>query len=159
MENVRAKTLQMFTCQKTYSDIPFAHRQHKHDGHCAQIHGHNWSFTFSFGCERLDECGFVVDFGKLKPLKAWIDENLDHACVFNRDDPQLEAILSINEKSGCRIYKAFIVEQCSSEGLAKHIFDVADKMIREMTDGRAYLTSVAVTEDSRNSASYEPQDR
>ena len=144
----------MFTCQKTYSDIPFAHRQHRHDGHCAQIHGHNWSFTFTFGCEALDECGFVVDFGKLKPLRDWIEDKLDHACVFNRDDPLLEEILRINETSGCRIYKEYIVDQCSSEGLAKHLFNVVDPMIREMTDGRAFLTSVAVTEDTRNSATY-----
>lgn len=149
----------MFTCQKTYSDIPFAHRQHRHDGHCAQIHGHNWSFTFVFGCEALDECGFVVDFGKLKPLREWIDEHLDHACVFNQDDPLLEEILKINDTSGCQIYKAYIVDQCSSEGLAKHLFDVVKPMIREMTKGRAFLLSVVVTEDTRNSATYKPAER
>ncbi len=146
----------MFTCQKTYSEIPFAHRQHRHDGHCAQIHGHNWSFTFTFGCEELDECGFVVDFGKLKPLRVWIDENLDHACVFNRDDPLLADILKINETSGCRIYKEFIVDLCSSEGLARHLYGVANPMIQEMTRGRAFLLSITVTEDARNSATYAP---
>ena len=149
----------MFTCQKTYSDIPFAHRQHRHDGHCAQIHGHNWDFTFVFGCESLDECGFVVDFGKLKPLREWLDENLDHACVFNRDDPLLDDILRINETSGCRIYKPYIVEVCSSEGLAEHLFGVVDPMIRDMTNARAFLISVSVTEDTRNSATYKPVDR
>lgn len=146
----------MFTCQKTYADIPFAHRQHRHDGHCAQIHGHNWSFTFTFGCRSLDECGFVVDFGKLKPVKNWIEENLDHACVFNHDDPLLQDILAINERSGCQVYQAYIVDQCSSEGLAKHLFEVVGPMIEEMTAGRAHLLSVEVVEDSRNSAMYRP---
>lgn len=146
----------MFTCQKTYSDIPFAHRQHLHDGHCSQIHGHNWSFTFTFGCRELDECGFVVDFGKLKPVRKWIDENLDHACVFNRDDPLLEQLLSINESSGCKVYQPYIVDQCSSEGLAEHLFEIVDPMVREMTDGRAHLISVKVVEDTRNSATYQP---
>lgn len=95
-----------------------------------------------------------MDFGELKPLRDWIEDNLDHACVFNRDDPLLEEILRINETSGCRIYKEYVVDQCSSEGLAKHLFAVVDPMIREMTNGRAFLTSVAVTEDTRNSASY-----
>ena len=104
----------------------------------------------------MDECGFVVDFGKLKPLRDWIEDNLDHACVFNRDDPLLEDILKINETSGCCIYKAYVVDQCSSEGLAQHLFGVVDPMIREMTNGRAFLKSVAVTEDTRNSASYKP---
>ena len=146
----------MFTCQKTYADIPFAHRQHRHDGHCAQIHGHNWSFTFTFGCLELDECGFVVDFGKLKPIRNWIDENLDHACLFNRDDPHLEAILEINQRTGCAIYQPYIVDFCSSEGLAQHLFEVVDPMVREMTDDRAFLLSVEVVEDSKNSATYEP---
>lgn len=144
----------MFTCQKTYSDIPFAHRQHRHEGHCSLIHGHNWSFTFTFGCSALDECGFVVDFGKLKPLKNFFDENLDHACVFNRDDPLLDQLLAINESSGCTVYKAYIVDQCSSEGLAKHLYEVIDPMIREMTEGRAHVISVQVIEDTRNSATY-----
>lgn len=144
----------MFTCQKTYSDIPFAHRQHRHDGHCSQIHGHNWSFAFTFGCSELDECGFVVDFGKLKPLKNWIDENLDHACVFNRDDPLLDQLLAVNESSDCTVYKAYIVDQCSSEGLAKHLYEVIDPMIREMTEGRSHVISVQVIEDTRNSATY-----
>lgn len=146
----------MFTCKKTYSDIPFAHRQHRHDGHCSQIHGHNWSFTFTFGCERLDECGFVVDFGKLKPLKRWIDENLDHACLFNRDDPHLQAILAVNEATGCKIYRPYIVDQCSSEGIAKHLFSIMDELVREISSGRAFLISVEVIEDSRNSATYTP---
>ena len=54
----------MMNCKKTYSDIPFAHRQHLHDGHCALIHGHNWSFTVTFSCHETDLNGFVVDFGK-----------------------------------------------------------------------------------------------
>lgn len=147
----------MFTCQKTYSDIPFAHRQHKHEGHCRQIHGHNWSFTFTFGCQRLDECGFVVDFGKLKPLRDWISENLDHACVFNRDDPMLEQFTSLNDQVGRIVFKPYIVEQCSSEGLAMHLYDVVDPMIRELTVDRAYLLSVTVIEDSRNSATFAPK--
>lgn len=146
----------MFTCQKTYSEIPFAHRQHRHDGHCARIHGHNWSFTFIFGCEHLDECGFVVDFGKLKPLRSWIEEHLDHACVFNRDDPLLDTFVQLNEANDNCVFKPFVVEQCSSEGLAKCLFDVAKPMIQDMTGGRAFLISVTVKEDVRNSATYAP---
>ena len=146
----------MFTCKKTYQDIPFAHRQHRHDGHCAQIHGHNWSFTFTFGCTELDECGFVVDFGKLKWIKAWIEENLDHACLFNEDDPLLQDILAINEQSGVKIYQPYVVDLCSSEGIARHLFEVFDPKVKEMTAGRAFLISVDVVEDAHNSAKYEP---
>jgi 6-pyruvoyltetrahydropterin/6-carboxytetrahydropterin synthase len=59
----------MLTCKKTYFDVPFAHRQHLHDGHCSFVHGHNWDISITFACDKTDENGFVVDFGKLKFLK------------------------------------------------------------------------------------------
>jgi len=146
----------MFTCEKTYADIPFAHRQHRHDGHCAFIHGHNWSFTFTFGCRELDECGFVVDFGKLKELKAWIDNTFDHACLFNKDDPMAQQLADMLAQDGRALFKPYLVEQCSSEGIAKHIFEKADALIKRMSDGRAFVVRTLVTEDSRNSATYQP---
>jgi 6-pyruvoyltetrahydropterin/6-carboxytetrahydropterin synthase len=72
----------MLTCSKTYKDIPFAHRQPLHKGHCSKIHGHNWTIVIEFEATELDANGFVVDFGNLKYLKAFIDEHLDHACLF-----------------------------------------------------------------------------
>lgn len=141
----------MITCTKTYADIPFAHRQHRHDGHCRLIHGHNWSLTLTFGCREPDENGFVVDFGKLKYLKDWITQNLDHACVFNRDDPLREQLLAVGDATA---WKPYVVDSCSCEGLAQHLFEVFDPLVREHTNGRAYLLEVAVIEDSKNSGAY-----
>ena len=84
----------MYTCSKTYTDIPFAHRQHKHEGHCSYIHGHNWSIKFTFGCHKLDDNGFVMDFGKMKFIRDWIEINLDHAFVYNKGDTTAEEIIS-----------------------------------------------------------------
>ena len=139
------------TCKKLYSDIPWAHRQHRHDGHCAFLHGHNWSIGVTFGCTRLDDNGFVIDFGKVKFLKKWIDENLDHACVLNRDDPMREALLAVGVN---KVWKAYIVECCSCEGMAKHIFEVFDAMVQKETAGRACVVSIEVVEDSKNSAMF-----
>lgn len=147
----------MYTCQKTYSDIPFAHRQHHHDGHCAQIHGHNWSFTFVFGCRELDRCGFVVDFGKLKPIKYWIEDHLDHACLLNRDDPMLDSLKKLKDERGKPLLNSHVVDCCSSEGIAKHLYEVMTPIVEELTEGRAHIVSVNVTEDSRNSATYAPE--
>jgi 6-pyruvoyltetrahydropterin/6-carboxytetrahydropterin synthase len=141
----------MLTCRKLYTDIPFAHRQHRHDGHCRLIHGHNWSIALTFGCRAPDENGFVVDFGKLKYLRDWITEHLDHACVFNRDDPMHEKLVTIG---GAEVWKIHLVDSCSCEGLARHLFEVFDPMVREHTAARAFLVEVEVIEDSRNSASY-----
>ena len=144
----------MLTCKKIYSDIPFAHRQHKHDGHCAFVHGHNWSFVLTFGCSETDDNGFVVDFGKLRYLKEWIDEHLDHACLFNEDDPKREEILSSGE--GC--WKPYILPNCSSEGIAKHLFSCFSKLVEEHESGRVFIMEIEIVEDSKNSAVYSPND-
>ena len=142
----------MLTCKKTYSDIPFAHRQHTHDGHCAMIHGHNWSLTITFGCRVPDENGFVVDFGKLKYLKQWINEHLDHACLFNESDPLREQIMS----GAPAAWKTYIVPNCSCEGLAQHLYETFDPMVRQETSDRAFILSIEVIEDSKNAATYTP---
>jgi len=142
----------MFTCSKTYTDIPFAHRQHRHDGHCSLVHGHNWSFRLTFGATERDVNGFVVDFGRLRFLRNWIEDNLDHACVFNLDDPLRETLVSAAPGA----WKIYLAPSCSCEGLAQHLFEVFDPMVREHTGGRAFLTEVEIWEDSRNSACYRP---
>ena len=141
----------MITCKKTYSDIPWAHRQHLHDGHCAFIHGHNWSITVTFGCNETDPNGFVVDFGRLKFLKRWIEENLDHACVFSDEDPMMDALTKIG---GNAVWKPYVVKNCSCEGMAQHLFEVFNPMVQDASNGRAYVTSIEVVEDSKNSAMF-----
>jgi 6-pyruvoyltetrahydropterin/6-carboxytetrahydropterin synthase len=142
----------MVTCTKTYSDIPFAHRQHRHDGHCAQIHGHNWAFSFTFGARQLDENGFVIDFGRLGFVRDWLRETFDHACVFNRDDPLREALVAAAPQA----FRVVVVESCSCEGLAEHVFHAVDTLVRERTAGRVHLEAVEVAEDGRNRAAFRP---
>jgi 6-pyruvoyltetrahydropterin/6-carboxytetrahydropterin synthase len=142
----------MLTCKKSYRDIPFAHRQHLHDGHCALIHGHNWTITLTFACSEPDASGFVVDFGKLKYIKAWIDEHLDHACLFNQSDAEAARLL---DNAG-ELFKAYILPNCSCEGLAQHLHGVFDAMVREQSGGRAWITETEIQEDSKNSAAYRP---
>ncbi|NCG08214.1 MAG: 6-carboxytetrahydropterin synthase [Verrucomicrobia bacterium] len=142
----------MLTCKKTYRDIPFAHRQHRHEGHCALIHGHNWAITLTFSCRETDPNGFVVDFGDLKYLKDWIQTHLDHACLFNEDDPERETLLQAHAS----LFKTYLLPNCSCEGIAEHLFSRFDPMVRQHTHERAWITAVEVEEDSRNSARYQP---
>ncbi len=143
----------MLTCTKTYHDIPFAHRQHQHDGHCALIHGHNWSITLTFACRETDESGFVIDFGKLGFIRDWISAHLDHACVFAKDDPLRQLLVAVAPDA----WKTYVVKNCSCEGLAEHLFEAFDNLVRERTASRVWVTVVEVAEDSRNSARYAPQ--
>ena len=50
-----------------------------HDDHpCGRLHGHNYVARVTIEAATLDENGFVVDYGRLAPFKAYIDEVLDH---------------------------------------------------------------------------------
>ena len=142
----------MFTCRKIYADIPFAHRQFRHEGRCAFIHGHNWAIEIEFACTKLDERGFVVDFGGLGFLKKWIDENLDHACLFAEADPERTALL----KNHPKLFKPLVIDSVSTEGIAKHLFETFDPMVRKEFAGRAWVQQIILHEDTKNSARYQP---
>ena len=96
-----------------------------------------------------DENGFVVDFGKLKFIRKWIDENLDHACVFAKSDPLKDKLVAA---APCA-WKIYEVDSCSCEGLAAHLLEVFDRLVREHTDGRVWVCEVRVSEDKKNEAS------
>lgn len=149
------------TCSKRYDDLPFAHRQPSHDGHCAWVHGHNWGFEFEFRAKELDECGFVVDFGKLKWLKEWINERFDHTLVLNEDDPWLGHLqfvlggLKDEDKFTLdmpMLAKILVVPDCSSEGLCAYLLHECAKVVSKQTNGRVSLYKVTVIEDSKNHA-------
>jgi 6-pyruvoyltetrahydropterin/6-carboxytetrahydropterin synthase len=140
----------MLTCKKTYSDIPFAHRQHTHDGHCAFVHGHNWGIHLTFVCSETDTNGFVIDFGKLHYIKNWIKEHLDHACLLNENDLEARKMLA---RYG-HLFKTYILPNCSCEGIARHLHGIFDNMVRTETNNRVWITTVEITEDSKNSAIY-----
>lgn len=142
----------MLTCRKIYAEIPFAHRQHRHAGHCARIHGHSWSLALTFACKEPDRHGFVVDFGGLRFLRAWIDEHLDHACVLSVDDPELAWAKA---KQGT-VFKLLVVENASAEGIARHLHAALDPLVRAETGGRAWIAEVELHEDSRNSVRFAP---
>ena len=140
----------MITCTKRYTDFPFAHRQHRHLGHCQLIHGHNWSFEFKFGCHDLDTNGFVVDFGSLQWLKCWLEQRFDHTLVLNEDDPHLEFL----QQTLGDFAKIIVVPNCGAEGLAKFIFNEVNPMLKAKTMERVFLKKVTVFEDAKNSATY-----
>jgi 6-pyruvoyltetrahydropterin/6-carboxytetrahydropterin synthase len=142
----------MFSCRKTYSDIPFAHRQDTHDGHCALIHGHNWTFTFEFSADTLDGTGFVIDFGKLGFIRDEIARRFDHAYVYNRGDAASQGLVEAHPA----LFKPLEVDRCSCEGIARYLLELLDPTVRAATGGRVWISAVEVEEDSKNSASYAP---
>ncbi len=163
---------QMFTCSKIYSDLPFAHRQHNHKGHCSFIHGHNWGFKFVFGAKLINSTlvldmdqltehsanGFVVDFGDLKWLKEWLNSMFDHTLVLNQADPHLDYLVAHLSKD--EAFPTFadirIVPNAGAEGLAHFVYEQVSSLLFARTGDSVFLVSVEVMEDSKNAAIYAP---
>src|SRR5262245_60635399 len=113
----------MLTCTKIYSEIPFAHRAHRHDGHCALVHGHNWNFEITFAARDVDENGFVIDFGKLHRLKDIFDQHFDHKFVMNKSDPLIEDFKEFLSLHG--LENITVIPDCSAEGIARYVYQLA----------------------------------
>lgn len=63
-------------------------RQWRASSHCRHLHGYSVSVRFEFEADDLDANNWVVDFGSLKPLKAWLEAQLDHKTLVATDDPE-----------------------------------------------------------------------
>lgn len=71
---------------KTFS-FATAHRLPMHNGHCTNIHGHNYDIEVKIDCEDpdlyIDGVGYVIDFGEIKRI---VNEMYDHKLVLHRED-------------------------------------------------------------------------
>lgn len=123
--------------------------------HCHLLHGYSLAFTFKFGCNELDNKNWAVDFGGLKPLKAWLEDMFDHKVAIDINDPHLEKFkeLEAHDLAELRIFDGVGVEK-----FAFHAFQFANQLIKEKSDGRCWVQSVECAEHGANSAIYEKED-
>ena len=144
-----------FTSSKTYRNLPCAHRQWRHKGHCAYIHGYSRQYTFYFEANEMDEHGWVVGFGDLKNLKRYLIEMYDHTMIIAEDDPELETFQELHKNRLCDLR---IVPEVSLEGSARTALQKANDILLKMTKGRARCFKVEARENDKNSAIYELKD-
>ena len=152
----------MFTVTKQYRDYPASHRQPRHDGHCRFIHGHNWGFNIVFSCAKLDENDFVIDVGKLQPVKEFLTAMFDHTLLLNEDDPFRESLVRFlaDTKEGAATFADIrVVQNCGMEGLARLVYEKVNKILdtcytEDVKVRGLYVHSVECLEDSKNSATY-----
>jgi 6-pyruvoyltetrahydropterin/6-carboxytetrahydropterin synthase len=155
---------------KRFANLPFAHRQHNHDGHCRLVHGHNWDFELEFECNKLDENQFVVDFGKLKFIRQWLEERFDHTLVLNADDPHLEYLKKVlnpkfgpnaetNPPTDDEFAKIVVLPNGGAEGLAVYCLVELNKLLESQfgypVPRGLRIKRVTVFEDEKNSATAE----
>ena len=119
--------------------------------HCHFLHGYSLAFTFTFGCDKLDNKNWAVDFGGLKPLKAWLVDSFDHKLCLDVNDPHLE---KFKELEALDLADIRMFDGVGAEKFAEHAFNFADKLIREQTHNRCYVVEVECAEHGANSAIY-----
>jgi 6-pyruvoyltetrahydropterin/6-carboxytetrahydropterin synthase len=135
-------------------------RQPKANSHCRFIHGYALAFTFTFACEddEVDENGWVIDFGGLKPLKAYLDDHFDHKFLVAQDDPALELFMDMSEpkKVAGQLVDVRVVQATGCENFAKHLYDVVQEMLLrgELGATQAQIVSVEVREHGANGGRY-----
>lgn len=137
---------------KIYWNYPCAHRQHRHKGVCALVHGYSRSFHFVFGAHDRDDCGFVVDFGQLKWVKDFLDEHFDHTLLLCEDDPLLPAFRAIEKAGGAKI--RLLPYGVGMEATAQYVCEWVHEQLCAMSLGRCWVVSVECRENDKNSGIY-----
>ncbi len=145
----------VFYSTKTYGHergLSCAFRQPRaFHSHCKLIHGYSLSFSFTFGCLKLDDKNWVVDFGGLKELKQWLEQTFDHTLAVDRDDPHKDDLIQL-EKVGLADIR--LMDGVGCEKFAQHAYDFAAELIQSKYGDRCWVESVEVREHGANSAIY-----
>ena len=124
---------------------------HANHSHCRFLHGYSLAFRFTFQASELDERNWVVDFGGLKPLKKWLEDTFDHKVVLDENDPMMYHFETLQTVG---VAELTVLDGVGVEMFAKHAYNFADKLVREMTDNRCWVVSVECMEHGANSAIY-----
>lgn len=157
----------IYRSTKTFGhDLGFscAFRQWRAQSHCRFIHGYALAFRFEFeAVDGLDHCGWVVDFGGLKSLKALLESTFDHKLLVAEDDPWRSTLEALTQPHfGGLIGGAGMQHPCADvvvvkatgcEAFASMVYEVTEQWLRDAGFApRVQLVSVQVSEHGANSA-------
>ena len=93
-----------------------------------------------------------MDFGDLKPVKAWLEQHFDHTLLLDADDPLLPQFQELENQGACKLV---IYEDVGMEGSAKFVFDWLAPWIANTP--RACLVGIRRVSGNKNSAIYRPE--
>jgi len=144
----------MYRSTKTYGHdlgLSACFRQWRAQSHCNLLHGYALAFTITFDCDKLDENGWVMDFGALKPVKTEIERLFDHTVLVACDDPELNRFVALNNAG---MIQLVAVQRTGCEAFAKLVFDNVTTWLRSYQKGRVRVVSVECKEHGANSAIY-----
>ena len=140
----------MIKSTKLFAGFPCTHRAWRSEGHCRFIHGYNRSFHFTFICNQTDENGWVMDFGGLKKVRAFLNFYFDHTFLIAEDDPELELFKEMDKKG---IVQLRILPNTSMEGTARYVLKEVQNIISTIVKDRVVLIEkLEVMENEKNSS-------
>lgn len=145
----------VYRSTKTYDHsegLSCCFRQWRAHSHCRLVHGYALAFRFVFVTRELDGCGWCLDFGALKPVRAWLHEMFDHTMLVAEDDPDLPDFKQLEAKG---LVALRVLSKVGCEATAEHVFRHVARFVMEQTAGRVWLETVEVSEHGGNSALYE----
>ena len=160
----------MHRVTKTYGHnlgLSVCFRQHAATSHCKFLHGYALEIKLTFAAPELNENNWVIDYGSLKPVKKWLEENFDHKTLIAEDDPSLKLFQDMNEEKsiGGKLIDMIVVPFVGCEGFAQHIYANAhftlvnaakEGTLQGGAENGVFLESVEVREHPANSAIYTP---
>lgn len=167
----------MYRVTKTYGHnlgLSTTFRQWRATSHCRFLHGYALEVKLVFAAPKLNSNNWVIDFGSLKPVKAWLSDTFDHKTLVAEDDPMLSTFVELSQDKITRkpyqrdhdilspLMAIVKVPATGCEAFAKYIADNVQRIVFEASDlqggadNGVYLESVEVREHGANSAIYYP---
>ena len=143
-----------FKSSKRFGPITTGHRQWRDKGHCSYVHGYGRYVRLTFEATELDERGWVMDFGDLRGVKNWIEDEWDHRTLIAADDPVIPELKTLEKVGGINLnilpegYLPGIEESC------RYLYDNLNPMIQQKTNNRVELTRIEIWETERNQGEY-----
>jgi 6-pyruvoyltetrahydropterin/6-carboxytetrahydropterin synthase len=148
----------MFLVTKTYGHelgLSACFRQWRADSHCRFLHGYPLSFKLTFGTAERDKNGWVIDFGGLKSVKAWLVDHFDHKLVIAEDDPMVNELMTLGDPDmpDGQIADVIVLPGVGCEAFAYLVFQyVSQWLVDQGHAPRVALIEVEVREHGGNSA-------
>jgi 6-pyruvoyltetrahydropterin/6-carboxytetrahydropterin synthase len=148
------------TSSKTYTHaagLSCCFRQWRAESHCRFLHGYALEVALRFRADSLDERRWVMDFGALGEVKAFLVDTFDHKTLVAADDPELSRFEALRDAG---LVDLRVVPHTGCEAFAELVFEHVSGWLRTHPDervrGRVTLDLVEVREHGGNAAGYSP---
>jgi 6-pyruvoyl-tetrahydropterin synthase len=138
-----------FHMHKVFDNFPCCRRSWAGPGKSYFLHGYERTFEVEFACAETEpDTGFVVDYSCLRTLRAALEHQFDHTTLIAADDPQRDLFELLGERG---VIDLRIMPDTGMESSAVWVFEAAERIVAEATEGRVWVSQITARE-SRNNA-------